>query len=167
MAVRLSVLCAGLALPPWRFLVLNSVREWMSPRAIVRLEGLGKLKKSDIIWNRTRVFPACSIVPQLTTCSVPLTTEWVHDPVWMWWLKVKSVPAGNSAYSQSLCYVSCFILLNLLCMTEKSRIQQSSNLQFRKSELWPSGCDPGEIRRNESRMEVGFQRIERSTERVS
>jgi hypothetical protein len=36
--------------------------------AIVRLEGLGQLKKSsDLIGNRTRDFPAYSVVPQPTT----------------------------------------------------------------------------------------------------
>jgi hypothetical protein len=35
---------------------------------IVQLEGLGELKKpNDLIGNRTRDFPACSIVPQPTT----------------------------------------------------------------------------------------------------
>jgi hypothetical protein len=38
MAVRL------LALPPGRFMVLVSVRGLIEPRAIVRLEGSGKLK---------------------------------------------------------------------------------------------------------------------------
>jgi hypothetical protein len=34
----------------------------------VRLEGLGQLKISnDLIGNRTRDLPACSIVPQQTT----------------------------------------------------------------------------------------------------
>jgi hypothetical protein len=36
--------------------------------AIVRLEGLGQLKKFyDIIGNRTRDLPACSMVSELTT----------------------------------------------------------------------------------------------------
>jgi hypothetical protein len=36
----------------------------------VQLEGLGQLKNSnDLIGNRTRELPACSIVPQRTTLS--------------------------------------------------------------------------------------------------
>jgi hypothetical protein len=40
MVVKLSAL-------PGRFLVLISARDWFDPRAIVRLEGLGKVKKSS------------------------------------------------------------------------------------------------------------------------
>jgi hypothetical protein len=47
MAVRLSALRASRPLPPGRFLVLISVRGWVCPKAIVRLEGLGQLK----IWT--------------------------------------------------------------------------------------------------------------------
>jgi hypothetical protein len=66
MAVRLSALRSGRRLPSGRFLVLNSVRSWVDPRAILWLEGLGQLKKSnDLIGNRTSDLPACSIVPQL------------------------------------------------------------------------------------------------------
>jgi hypothetical protein len=67
MAARLSTLHASRFLLPGRFLVLNSVRGWVDPRAIVCLEGLGKLKKSTSSWNRTGDLPACSIVPQPTT----------------------------------------------------------------------------------------------------
>jgi hypothetical protein len=45
MAARLSALRAGSFIPPGRFLVLISVRSWADPKPIVRLEGLGKLKK--------------------------------------------------------------------------------------------------------------------------
>jgi hypothetical protein len=44
MAVRFSGPRAGRPSPPGRFLVLISVRGWVDPRAIVRLEELGQLK---------------------------------------------------------------------------------------------------------------------------
>jgi hypothetical protein len=63
MVLRFSALSAGQPLPLERFLVLISVRSWVDTRAIVRLEGLGHLKKSsDLIGNRTRYLPVCSIV---------------------------------------------------------------------------------------------------------
>jgi hypothetical protein len=67
MTARLSVLRAGRLLPPGRFLVLIFVRGWVDPRASVRLEGLGKLKKCTSSGTRTGDLPACSIVPQPTT----------------------------------------------------------------------------------------------------
>jgi hypothetical protein len=45
MAVRMSVLRTGDSLSPRRFLVLYSVRGSIDSRAIVRLVGLGQLKK--------------------------------------------------------------------------------------------------------------------------
>jgi hypothetical protein len=44
MALRLSALCAGRPLPPGRYMVLIAVGAWVGRRAIVRLQGLGKLK---------------------------------------------------------------------------------------------------------------------------
>jgi hypothetical protein len=49
MAVSLSALLAGRPLPPERFLVPISVRGRVNPKAIVWLEGLGKLKQSTLL----------------------------------------------------------------------------------------------------------------------
>jgi hypothetical protein len=67
MAVRLPALRAGRPLPPGRLVALTSVRGWVDPRAIVRLEGLGKLKNVHLIGIRTRDLPACNIVPLPST----------------------------------------------------------------------------------------------------
>jgi hypothetical protein len=54
MAVRLSALLACRPLPPERFMALISVRSWVDPRTIVRLEGLGKVKLPLCLTNYTQ-----------------------------------------------------------------------------------------------------------------
>jgi hypothetical protein len=68
MVVRLSALRSDHDLsppPPRNILVFIYVGGWVNPRAIVRLEGLGKLKKEfdDLIGNRTRFLSASGIIP--------------------------------------------------------------------------------------------------------
>jgi hypothetical protein len=67
MAVMLSALRARRPLPPGRFLMLIS-----DTRAIVRLEGLGKFKKSnDLLGNRIRNLSVCSTLPQPLRYRMP------------------------------------------------------------------------------------------------
>jgi hypothetical protein len=74
MAVKLLTLRAGSPLPPGIFLVLISVVGCVDPRAVMRLEGLGQLKKSnDLIENRTSDLPACSIVLPRDECVEKVT----------------------------------------------------------------------------------------------
>jgi hypothetical protein len=52
-AASLSVLCAGHFLTSRTFQILIFVRDWADPRAIVRLEKLGKLEKSTSSGTQT------------------------------------------------------------------------------------------------------------------
>jgi hypothetical protein len=58
---------APAAVYPRKIPGIMSVRGWVDLRAIIRLVGLGKLKKSNSFGTRTGDLPACSIVPQPTT----------------------------------------------------------------------------------------------------
>jgi hypothetical protein len=90
MTVRSSALRASRPLPPERFLVLISVRDWVDTRAIVWLEGLGKLKKKKIHLIRTRSHDllAYSIVPQPTTLSCAPYRSWqilyIRCSIYIW-----------------------------------------------------------------------------------
>jgi hypothetical protein len=122
MAVRLSVLRAGRRLPPGRFLVLISLAGWVDPRAIVRLEGLGKLKKIYLIGTRSRYLPACSTVPQPTTQPLGINLR----------LNVSHVCSPNkleiNQIRRSLCHFSTEFLSSFLSFIVMMHIARSEKL---------------------------------------
>jgi hypothetical protein len=79
---RLSALRAGRLLTPGKFIVLTFVRDWANLRAIVHLEGLGQLKKSNyVIWNGIREPPASIIVTHINIIyikNILITWNGVH-----------------------------------------------------------------------------------------
>jgi hypothetical protein len=70
--------------PPGIFLVLISVRGWVDPQGHSAAGKIRSIEKSnDLIGNRTRDLPACSIVPQPTT--LPRAGNWsFYDYIVMW-----------------------------------------------------------------------------------
>jgi hypothetical protein len=78
MAVMLSALRASRLLAPRKISCTHFCYSWVDPRVIVRLEGLGELKKSSYLnGNRTRDLPACSTVSQSTRLPRP-PRSWKH-----------------------------------------------------------------------------------------
>jgi hypothetical protein len=77
MAVRISALDAGRPLPPGRFLVLVSVKGWVDPRSIVRLEGLGQMK---IQWSHRESNPRPSGLYHSASTNYATACPWLYTP---------------------------------------------------------------------------------------
>jgi hypothetical protein len=86
MAVRMAALRAGRALVPRDNFWYSFVRGWINPRAIMRLEALGKLKEkiNYLIRTRTRDLPACSIMPQPAMLPCAPAFLYVLFPAIIW-----------------------------------------------------------------------------------
>jgi hypothetical protein len=65
----MSALCAGRPVRPGRFLVLISLRAIVTHSEAGRIRSIEK--SNDLIGNRTRDIPACSIVPERSTLPLP------------------------------------------------------------------------------------------------
>jgi hypothetical protein len=101
MAVRLSALRAGSPLRPRRFLALISVRGWVDPRTILRLEGLGKLKK--IQWPHRESNPRPSGLWHSASTNYATACRWkpgIKSKLTSWarkWVLVYYIGASHAA----------------------------------------------------------------------
>jgi hypothetical protein len=83
MAVRLSASRAGRPVPAGRFREIISVRGWVAPRAIVRLEGLGQLKNpmtsSGIEPATFRLVAQCNQLRYRVLLPLPVCIKYITD----------------------------------------------------------------------------------------
>jgi hypothetical protein len=121
------------SLPPGRFPALISVRARVDLRAIVRLEGLGKLKKIHVIGTWIRDFPACSMVPQPTTLPrVPTQIECVSLFLRTHLSTLLSVQSPKQYQMNSTnYYVHHYVIFTIYCRCKMKQLEQQSTCHIR------------------------------------
>jgi hypothetical protein len=150
MAARSSAVYSRLPLPPGRFLVLISLRGCVDPRTIVRLEGLGKLKKfNDFIRNRTLNLQTCSMMLQLNTlprapyrCNVD--GFFLNSGLWGYWhcgLSWPIVPASGD--SEDDCGEADGMYIGRGNRSYRRKPAPAPLLSITKSHMTRPGFEPG------------------------
>jgi hypothetical protein len=134
MMVRLSDLRDGHLLTPIRFLVLISVRSWVVPRAILRIEWLGKLKnpmtllgiEPATVWLVTqRLNQVRYRVPQLYRRRIINFCGW-------WQL--------SFGYTEQISFIISPIILILLTSSKKQQPTETRAKLLQRAQPFQASC---------------------------
>jgi hypothetical protein len=131
MAVRLLALRTNCPLPP-RFLALKSVRGWVDPRTLVRLEGLGKLKKSTSLGLNPETFWLSAQCLNQLCYHMPQVRHIQNNKFWCN-KSIISIKVGEIRKAKDLSASLCIIDLSTKSLTRNT---------LKYSTHWQHYCKP-------------------------